>query len=167
MSPPSHVRRGLNSTELIVATGALRATLWTRCGYKTATYHADSRCYREQRAPEAAAGVAMPLVAPRGAAYSPQLTRMECSKRCEGYKYYGMHNGGTCVCANSEEDGSVGAAAALRREESGDDGGDEGDEGDGDGRGRLLSDGGDEGDGEGGGSDSGGGGTGASAASAR
>ena len=54
----SHVRRGLNSTELIVATGALRATLWTRCGYKTSTYHADSYegCYREQRAPEAVAG---------------------------------------------------------------------------------------------------------------
>ena len=103
--------------------------------------------------------MAMPMVAPRGATCSPQLTRMECSKRCEGYKYYGMHNGGTCVCSNSEEDGSVGAAAALRREESGDDGGDdEGDEGDG--RGRRLGGGDDEGDDEGGGSDdSDGGGT--------
>ena len=134
-------------------------------GYKTSTYSYEG-CYREQRAPEAAAGVAMPLVAPRGAAYPPQLTRMECSKRCEGYKYYGMHNGGTCVCSNSEEDGSVGAAAALRREESGDDGGD--DEGDdGDGRGRLLSDGDDEGGGEGGGTTAAAAARGASGASAR
>ena len=97
--------RGLNSSELSVATRGLRAELYSECGHTT-EIHAPRKyqgCFRD--AP--AAPVMEPPV--EGAPFDPQLSAETCAARCDGHEYFGMRAGGVCRCGGTDSFDAYGA----------------------------------------------------------
>ena len=86
---------GLNSTELTVATAALRATLWTDCGFTThlherQTYQGCFRDYPSHSDMQPAPYLPQP---------SHSLTAVDCATSCAGSEYFGLRGGNKCLCA--------------------------------------------------------------------
>ena len=98
--------RGLNSTALSVATGVLRATLFTDCGYASADEQpvAYEGCFRDF-----AAEPDMPRRPAEMPEFSSVLTPEACETACAAASrlYFGLTAGGGCSCA--DEFGRYGA----------------------------------------------------------
>ena len=85
---------GLNSTELLVVTTALRGTFFTDCGYETERHSLSlyQGCFRDvPSAPDMQ--LASRLVQP-----TLQLSGRACALACAAFTFYAMRGGDECVC---------------------------------------------------------------------
>lgn len=99
------VSRGLNSSELAVATRGLRAELYSECKHAT-EIHTPLKyqgCFRDEPSD--------PVMEPpiEGAPFDPQLSAQTCAARCDGHEYFGMRAGGVCRCGGTDSFDGYGA----------------------------------------------------------
>jgi len=94
-------RVGLNSTSVSVATAALRATLWTECGFSTSLHQpmAYQGCFRtDADAPDMPPSTVLP-------SFSYTLSTEECAVACAKEPmptlFFGLQAGGRCLCADT------------------------------------------------------------------
>ena len=95
--------RGLHSLTLSVATSALRATLWTECDFKSTVYQPlqYQGCFRDLDSPPTAS---IMRNAPRLPDFTWQLSADLCARVCEPALFFGLRDGGRCMCGSDVDD---------------------------------------------------------------